>query len=262
MAERTSFPHGTFSWVELATTDQDAAKGFYSRLFGWDYDDSPVGDGVVYSMAKLQDKYVAAIAPQREEERAQGIPPHWNSYVTVEDVDAVAGRVGELGGQLIVPAFDVMDVGRMAVLADPTGAVLCLWQPGRHPGAGLVNAPGAFCWNEINTRDPQAAQEFYAALFGWEFEPSESTGGAYWTIRNGGRWNGGIRQMGDEFPPEVPAHWLVYFAVESVTDTVDQASAAGAHVMLPRMDIDRGSIGVLADPQGASFGLYEGVLED
>jgi uncharacterized protein len=262
MAERTSYPHGAFSWVELATTEQDAAKSFYSQLFGWDYEDSPVGDGIVYSMATLQGNYVGALSPQRDEERAQGIPPHWNSYVTVDDVDAVAGRVGDLGGQLYAPPFDVMDVGRMAVLADPTGAVLSLWQAGRHIGAGLVNVPGAFCWNELATRDPQAAQDFYSALLGWEIEPSESSGPPYWMIKNAGRWNGGMRQIGDELRPEVPAHWLVYFAVESVADTVERASAAGAQVMLPRMEIERGAIAALDDPQDAGFALYEGQLED
>src|SRR5690349_3850278 len=115
MAKRTSYPHGTFSWVENATSDQAGAKSFYASLLGWDYDDSPVGDGFVYSMAKLGDDYVGAVSPQMQDEREQGIPPHWNNYVTVDDVDATSGRVAELGGELLA-AFDVMDAGRMAVL--------------------------------------------------------------------------------------------------------------------------------------------------
>src|SRR4051812_2969672 len=107
----------------------------------------------VLRRSPLQDKYVAAVSPQRDDERAQGIPAHWNSYVTVDVVDAVASRVGDLGGQVYVPPFDVMDVGRRAVLGDPTGGVLSLWEARRHPGAGLVNAPGAFWWNELATRD-------------------------------------------------------------------------------------------------------------
>src|SRR3954449_11188216 len=98
MGERTSYTHGTFSWVENATSDQDGAKAFYATLFGWDYDDSPVGDGIYYSMAKLNGTYVSAIAPQQQDERAMGVPPHWNSYITVDDVDAVSARVEPLGG--------------------------------------------------------------------------------------------------------------------------------------------------------------------
>jgi predicted enzyme related to lactoylglutathione lyase len=224
----------------------------------------PAGEGIVYSMAALDGKTVAAVGPQPDDERKMGIPPHWNSYVTVDDVDALAARVGELGGQLLAPPFDVLDVGRMAVLADPTGAVLCIWQAKTSIGASLVNTPGALCWNELATRDPQAAQEFYSALFGWELEPSEgAVGSAYWMIKNGGRWNGGMRQIGDELPPEVPAHWGVYFAVEDAADTADRAAAAGGHVLMPRTEIPgRGAFAAIADPQGAPFGVYEGQLDD
>src|SRR3954469_13699672 len=221
MGERTSHTHGTFSWVDLGTTDQDAAKSFYSGLFGWDYDDNPAGEGVVYSMAKLGDKHVAAISPQMQQEREMGVPPHWNNYVTVDDIDAVAGRVGELGGQLSMPPFDVMEAGRMAVVMDPTGAVVMLWQAGQHPGATLVNAPGAFCWNELATRDPGSAEAFYSALLGWEFSRSEEgdpNGPPYWMIKNDEGWNGGMLGMGDAFPAEIPPHWGVYFAVDSVSE--------------------------------------------
>jgi uncharacterized protein len=264
MGERTSYPHGTFSWVDLGTTDQDAAKEFFSELFGWDYEDNPVGDGVVYSMATLRGKHVAAISPQMQMEREHGVPPHWNNYVTVDDVDAVTGRVEELGGQVFAPAFDVMEAGRMSVLADPTGAALCLWQANQHPGAGLVNEPGAFCWNELATRDPKPAEDFYSALLGWEFQPSEeSAAAAYWMIKNGGGWNGGMREIGDELPPHVPAHWSVYFAVEDVAASADRAAAAGAQVLMPKTEIPgRGAFAALADPQGAAFAVYEGRLED
>jgi predicted enzyme related to lactoylglutathione lyase len=263
MGERTEYPHGTFSWVELATTDQDAAKGFYSELFGWDYEDSPVGDGITYSMATLRGRYVGAIAPQQTQERDQDVPPHWNSYVTVDDVDAVSGRAAELGGQLWAPPFDVMDVGRMSVLSDPTGAVVFLWQARQHIGAGLVNEPGAFCWNELATRDPKTATEFYSALLGWEFEPSQATAGpAYWMIKNAGGWNAGMREIGDELPPEVPSHWAVYFAVEDVNASAERATAAAGHVLMPRTEIpERGAFAAIADPQGAFFALYEGLLE-
>src|SRR5215218_8865604 len=114
MPERTSHAPGTISWADLATTDQEAAKVFYGGLFGWEYDDRPVGEGITYSMAKLGGRSAAAINAQRDDERAQGIPPHWNVYVTVEDVDAAARAVGEHGGQVLAEPFDVFDAGRMA----------------------------------------------------------------------------------------------------------------------------------------------------
>lgn len=262
MGERASYEHGTFSWVELATVDQDRAKWFYAELFGWEYEDNPVGDGIVYSMAKLEGRYVGAINPQQQQELDMGVPPHWNSYVTVDDVDAVAGRVADLGGNMLAPPFDVMEVGRMAVLMDPVGAVVSLWQAKTHIGAGVVNVPGAFCWNELATRDTQTAQDFYSALFGWSFEPSQEPGPPYWMIRSRERWNGGLRLMGEEMPPGVPSHWLVYFAVDSVQAAAERAVGMGATILLPRTDIgERGAIAALDDPQGAGFALFEGQLE-
>jgi hypothetical protein len=259
MGERTSYTHGTFSWVENATTDQAGAKRFYSDLFGWEYDDSPVGDGIYYSMAKLGDHYVAAIAPQQPDEQAMGVPPHWNSYITVDDVDSVSARVEEVGGTLYAPPFDVMDVGRMSALADPTGAVVYLWQAKRHIGAGLVNVPGAFCWNELGTRDPDVAQQFWSGLLGWEFERIEAGPVDYWTIRNAGRPNGGMHRMGDETPADVPSHWLVYFAVESI----DEAAPKAAGTIVPKTQAGgENSFAVVSDPAGATFGLFEGRLDD
>src|SRR5262245_27148514 len=141
MGERTSYAPGTFSWVDLSTNDQDGAKAFYTTLFGWDYEDNPVGEGMVYSMARVRGHNVAAIYT------GDG-PPHWNCYVTVQSADATAQRSQELGGTVLAEPFDVMDAGRMATLQDPQGAVLCVWQPGRNIGATLVNELGALTWND------------------------------------------------------------------------------------------------------------------
>jgi hypothetical protein len=259
MGERTSYTHGTFSWVENATTDQDGTKSFYATLFGWDYDDSPVGDGIYYSMAKLNGKYVAAIAPQQQDERAMGVPPHWNSYITVDDVDAVSARVEELGGTLHAPPFDVMEVGRMSALSDATGAVVYLWQAKQHIGAGLVNAPGAFCWNELATRDPDVAQQFWGGLLGWNFERIDAGPMDYWSISNAGRPNGGMHRMGDETPADVPSYWLVYFAV----DSIDAATPNAGTPVVPKTQAGgENAFAVFSDPAGAVFGLFEGRLDD
>jgi uncharacterized protein len=264
MGERTSYTNGTFSWVENATNDQDGAKSFYAALFGWEYDDRPVGDGIIYSMAQLGGKNVAAITPQMQDEREQGVPPHWNNYITVEDVDAVTAKVAELGGQVLAGPFDVMDAGRMSAFMDPTGAVAFLWQARANIGAHLVNVPGAFCWNELATRDVLTAERFYSQLFGWKFDRGAQTEEpAYWMIVNGDRLNGGMRQIGDEMPPGTPSHWLVYFAVEDVERTSELAAGGGAEVLLPKFSMaDSGAFAVLSDPAGASFAVFEGRLDD
>ena len=160
MGERTSYAPGTFSWSELATSDPGAAKSFYTALFAWEYEDNPIPGGQVYSMATRDGKQVAALFGSDQ-------PPHWNCYVTVESADAAARRAAELGGTVIAEPFDVMELGRMAVFADPAGAALCVWQPTGHIGAGLVNTPGALTWNDLVTNDAGGAAEFYGGLFGW-----------------------------------------------------------------------------------------------
>src|SRR5947208_3506866 len=121
MAERTSYTPGTFSWADLTTTDQEAAKAFYIALFGWEVEDNPVGDGIYYSMMKLGGKEVAAISPQPQQQREAGVPPVWNSYITVESADDSLAQAKRLGATVHADAFDVMDVGRMGVVQDPQG---------------------------------------------------------------------------------------------------------------------------------------------
>jgi predicted enzyme related to lactoylglutathione lyase len=255
MGERTSYPPGTFSWAELATSDAEAAKRFYSAVFGWDYDDMPIGDGQVYSMARRDGRQVAALFSSDQ-------PPHWNCYVTVDSVDAAAARVPELGGTVIAPPFDVLDAGRMAVIADPTGAALCLWEPRRHVGAALVNTPGALTWNDLITPDPEAAARFYGELFGWTAEEIPGAGG-YRVIRNGDRSNGGMmpvdpQRMGADAPPS----WIPYFGHEDVDRLVGEVGDLGGRLLNGPMRMPQGTIAVLADPQGAVFAVWTGQYED
>jgi uncharacterized protein len=253
MGERTSHPHGTFSWVDLATTDPEGAKAFYSRLFGWEGEDMPAGEGMTYTMFRLGGRYVSAVSDQRQEEQAAGIPPHWNSYVTVDDVDAVAARVPELGGTLLAPPFDVLDAGRMAVLADPTGAVLSLWEPRNHIGAELVNDPGSLTMNSLTTPDQQRAKEFYEALLGWTFE----LGPEYSQIRNGDRLNAGMREE-----KEMQPHWLPFFTVTDADAAAETVREGGGRVLVEPSEIPAGRFAVFADPAGAAFAVFEGEVED
>lgn len=257
MAQRTEYAPGTFSWVDLSTTDPEGAKAFYAALFGWSYDDRPAGEGVVYSMALLDGAAVAAISPLPAPMRAAGAPPAWMSYVTVADADAAAARAKELGGQVYNGPFDVFTAGRMAVLADPEGAVLSVWQPRGEIGAQRVNEPGTLTWNELGTRDVPGAQRHYGELFGWTFEGPEDQ---YVAIRNGERTNGGLRPLS---PAEdgVPAHWLPYFAVTDVEATAALAAERGGQVLAGPVEVPAGRFVALADPQGAAFALFDGTFD-
>jgi predicted enzyme related to lactoylglutathione lyase len=261
MGERSSYAPGTFSWVDLSTTDLEGATSFYEGLFGWQHNDAPVGEEQVYRMFHLDGKDVAAASVQREEERSQGIPPHWNCYVTVTSADESAAKAAELGGTVFLEPFDVMDVGRMAVIADPTGAVLAVWEPRRHIGARIVNEPGALCWNELATNDVAAAKKFYEGLFGWSTE--DMGDGAYTMVRVGDRTNGGIRPMG-EMESGMPPNWLAYFAVPDSDESAAKAGELGGNAIVPPMDVPVGEssrIAVIADPQRAVFGIFSGPLD-
>jgi predicted enzyme related to lactoylglutathione lyase len=258
MGERTQYTPGTFCWTDLTTTDQDAAKAFYGELFGWEAEDLPVGEGVSYSMQRIGGKDVAAISPQPLQQREAGVPPMWNSYVTVESADATAERASELGATVHAPPFDVMDVGRMAVIQDPQGAFFMIWEPKKQIGAQLVNVPGALCWNELGSPDVDASAEFYSALFGWETQSFEGMED-YLVIMNRGRSNGGIRKLD---PPGMPPNWAVYFAVEDIDAGLAKVEELGGTKHDGPIDIGMAKIGVVQDPQGAWFLLYAGQLED
>jgi uncharacterized protein len=256
MGRRERYDAGTFSWTDLATTDLDAAKSSYSDLFGWDYDDLPLPGGGSYSMAKQDGLSVAGLSAVQQE----GQPPVWASYVTVEDADAAAAKAGEGGGTTIAEPFDVMDVGRMAVLADPAGAVFCVWQAGTSIGAELVNGHGRLSLNQLNTTEPDQASEFYSGLFGWRFERTEGTEIPYWGIYLGDRLNAGMMHL----PPDqgAPPHWLVYFGHDDLDAAADKIGAGGGTVLVPKTPVPGGEFVVGQDAQGAVFGLFAGRFDE
>jgi predicted enzyme related to lactoylglutathione lyase len=257
MQETAQYKPGTFCWVELGTTDGEAAKKFYTQLFGWDFADTPIGPSGVYTMLKLDGKDVGALYKMPEEMTSQGMPPHWLSYVSVTSADETAAKAKQLGATLIKEPFDVSTVGRMAVIQDPTGAVFALWQAGTHAGATVTNVPNSFCWNELGTPDTAKAGDFYTSLFGWGKKVQQMGPMTYTSFMNGDRPAGGMYEptaaMGN-----VPPHWLAYFAVEDTDAKVKQANDLGGRTIAPPIDIpDTGRFAVIQDPQGAVFGIIK-----
>ncbi|HZU40870.1 MAG TPA: VOC family protein [Solirubrobacteraceae bacterium] len=260
MGERASYTPGTFSWVDLASPDQEASKRFYGELFGWELTDNPVGDGDVYTMASIGGRNVAAIAPQPRQQRDAGVPPMWQSYVTVTSADETLERARELSGNVHAGPFDVMEAGRMGVVQDPQGAFFMVWEPRRHPGAGLVNAHGALCWNELATPDVEASATFYGRLFEWTTETMDAGGMPYRVVKNrDGATNGGLRPAAST----EPCYWLVYFATDDLDETLATLRRLGGKQLMEEpMTMGPSRLIAVQDPQGAVFALYTGHLDE
>ena len=264
MPEKSSYEPGTPSWVDLGTKDVEAAAGFYGKLFGWTHE-SAGPDAGGYGFFIQNGKQVAGVGPLMDPQQ----PPAWTSYVTVEDVDATAEKVTELGGQVVAEPMDLPnDSGRMAVFTDTTGAMICGFQPGNHHGAQLVNEHGALAWNEHVSKDPQKAQDFYSDLFGWSFERQGSDdkrdeaneGPPYWTFSSessGGAPLGGLTEMNENYPADTPSHWGVYFAVDDADAAAETAKSEGGEIRMEPFDTPPGRIAVLADSGGVGFSVIQ-----
>jgi uncharacterized protein len=253
---------GTPSWVELSSPDTEAAAAFYGELMNWTTSQpGPAEEAGGYRMFEQDGQSVAGLMHHMQE----GQPTVWATYISVSDADATADKVKAAGGSALVEPMDVMDIGRMAVFADPTGAVFGVWQPKTFAGADLVNEPNSLCWNEVMTRDADADKAFYPSVFGWVPErPSfEGAPDSYTIWELGGRPIGGMMQMTDEsFPPEVPPHWSVCFAVADCDATVARARELGATIIVEPMDMPIGRFAGMIDPQGASFTVMQSASSD
>jgi predicted enzyme related to lactoylglutathione lyase len=258
MPERTEYAPGTPSWTDLATPDLAASEQFYGALFGWSFESQDTGDpNNPYVLASQGGKNVAGAMKLSPEMQAGGMPPVWSTYVSVKDVDAAAAQAKDLGGAVLTAPMDVMDAGRMAVLADPTGAVFCVWQAKETIGAELVNEPFSLTWNELMTPDVDAAKAFYKGLFGWDANTMSMGEGMEYTMWMLGADNG----VGGAMRPPMegmPAFWGVYFAVADCDATVAKARELGATVLNEPMDVpDVGRMAALVDPQGAAFSVIK-----
>lgn len=250
MPKFESYAQGTPCYVELTTTDLPAATRFYGDLFGWSFE-APPGHEDAYASARLDGDRVAGLSAPATE----GTPLGWAVYLAVDDVDAAAAKVEPAGGRLEAGPTDVMSLGRMATLVDPTGARVHLWQAGDIPGAERANEPGSLIWNELVTSDVAAATRFYTEVLGVGWEDSEmGEGMPYTLLKVADRSVGGAMAP---MSPNQPTGWNLYLNVDAVDAAVARAEQLGATVLAPAVDLpdDMGRLGFLADPQGAAFAI-------
>lgn len=250
-----NYAHGQFCWVDLVAHDMESAKAFYHEMFGWTSTDVSGEGGPPYSQFLMGDQVIAGCGQMSDEMKSQGIPQMWNSYINVEDADATLAKVTEAGGTVTVPVMQVMEFGRLAFFMDPQGANVGIWEKGSHRGATLVNDSGAFCWNELATRDMEAACEFYGQVFGWTYEDNEHSPGPYKIIKCSSGDNGGIMQMTEEWGPEIPPNWTVYFTVDDVPAATERLAGLGGQVCFGPFETPVGPMAIVSDAQGGMFNV-------
>ncbi|HYL08428.1 MAG TPA: VOC family protein [Candidatus Udaeobacter sp.] len=253
MAEAKTFVVNAPVWIDLSTKDPDGARSFYSKLFGWtaEPEADPAAGG--YAIARHGGKDVAGIGGTQD----PNAPSAWMVYIGTRDADALAKNVAAEGGKVVAPPFDVMDVGRMAVFQDPSGAFISAWQPNTMPGFQVMRQAGAFSWAELNSRGLDNAKPFYKKLFGWgeKVTPMGEGQGDYTEFKLGDESIAGGMEMNPMVPKEVPSYWMVYFGTKDVDASHKKAVSLGAREMLPPADFPGGRFSILSDPQGAAFGL-------
>jgi uncharacterized protein len=277
MSYQDRYIPGVPCWVDTTPPDPDAAAAFYGGLFGWEFEDvTPAGSPTRYLIGRLGGRDVAGVGSQ-----AEGAPAAWNTYVWVDDADETAAKVRAAGGAVLVEPIDVGDSGRMAIVADPDGAAFCVWQPAQHRGAGVVNEAGSLNFNDLNTRDIEAAAAFYGAVFGWEVLP---IGGDFnvWALPGYGDFleertpgmRQGMKEMGapERFEDVVasvgpvegdqPPHWGVTFAVDDADTIAARATELGGQVVVPPFDAPWVRMTIITDPQGATFTASKFVPEN
>jgi uncharacterized protein len=273
MPERDGYIPGVPCWADTSQPDPDAALGFYSGIFGWEFEDvMPEGSEAKYFSGRIRGLDVAAVGSIPE-----GAPPMamWNTYIWVDSADETAAKVRDAGGAVVMEPFDIMGAGRMAVFSDPEGAVFCVWQAKEHKGSRIVNEHGTVNFNDLNTRDAESAKAFYGSVFGWT--TLDLGGGAeMWTLPGYGDYleqdNPDLRKNLEEMggpkgfedvvasinpipgdQPDTPAHWSVTFAVDDADAAAAKATELGGKVIMPPTDLPWVRMTVISDPQGATF---------
>jgi predicted enzyme related to lactoylglutathione lyase len=251
---------GTPTWADCATIDLDAAEQFYRTVFGWESQRIEGSDGSVYSLQKLGDDLIAGIYPLNQQLRDMGVPPHWGTYIEVDDVDRALERVKESGGLVVDGPFDEPGVGRIGIIQDNVGAFIRLWHSALEHGAAQSNLQGHMTWNELATKEPEKAAQFYEAVLRVKVETVNTGPNVYRLVRVGEKPVAGILEITPEMG-DFPASWNVYFSSDDVDDTQGKAINAAGKALRSAFDIAGGSrIAVLQDPQGAVFHVMKMVM--
>jgi predicted enzyme related to lactoylglutathione lyase len=234
----------------------EAGETFYKELFGWDAVEADGGESMPYTMFTLDGDLVAGMGPLSPEQQEAGQPPAWSAYIIVDDVDAVFAKAVELGATPLMEPMQIMNAGKMVFILDPVGAPIGFWQSGEHDGAQVFNQPNSITWNDLATRDVDAAKAFYTELLGWEVgETDMGDAGTYWTFSNDGRMNGGTWDVTGFLPDDAPSHWMNWFRVAKCETTADRVVALGGSIVRPPQQSDIGVSAVVSDPFGAMFGI-------
>lgn len=244
-----AWPEGTPAWADAMFPDRHQARRFYTAVLGWQYAEESPAEMGYYTNALVDGRAVAGFGEGTD------FPPAWTTYLAADDVDRVVQRASEAGATVLMPAMAVADYGKFAVLSDPTGAVLGLWESGTHTGAELTNEPGAMTWNEVMTRDWEKAKEFYGTVFGYTFGDMSGEGFQYATLDLNGQPVGGIGRLPDDLPADIPPHWMTYFKVEDTDAAIATVQEMGGQVRQEPFDTPYGRIAIVAGPAGEVFSL-------
>lgn len=249
---------GQFVWYDLWTTDQEAARAFYTKAVGWGTQ-AWGGGAQPYVMWTVGDTPIGGAGPLPDDQAKAGVPPYWAAFVSVRDADATARRAEELGGTVRVAGTDIPEVGRFAVIADPQGAVLALLQPQGEAAPFDASKPGFVAWHELHTTDYESAWGFYSELFGWKHASTMDMGeaGAYFIFRHPDQ--SGEASLGGMFNPDAmttPPYWLYYFHVADLEAALDRIRSAGGEVLAGPMDVPGGRVAPCKDPQGGRFAVF------
>ncbi|MEV0386130.1 VOC family protein [Nonomuraea sp. NPDC050643] len=253
MSQRSGYDPGVPCWVDISSTDVEASARFYGEIFGWraDMSDDPAAGG--YGMFVLDGRRVAGLGPVMDGRRTSS----WNTYVATHDAAALAGRVANAGGTVLMEAMPIFEDGVMTAFTAPDGSYAAAWQARGHRGAELVNEPGSFCWNELLSTDVPAAERFYSEVFGWTPLLQDLQGMKYTEWQAGGLGVAGMMEMASDYPAGTPSFWMPYFAVADLEAATDTAEQAGAQILVRTMQAPPGPFTMLIDPHGAPLSIIQ-----
>lgn len=250
----TPFSPGTPCWVDLLSSDVDRAKAFYGELLGWSAQDAGEEFGGYVNF----DSDGHRVAGMMRNSAQTDSPDGWTTYLATADIGATVAAATDAGGQVMSAPMQVADLGSMAILRDPAGAVFGLWQPGSHTGFGKYNEPGSVTWDEHHSKDFAASTAFYPSVFGWHLAPMSDTDEFRYTIAEvDGETVAGLMDSHSFLPAEVPSHWAVYFSVADVDAAVAKAVELGGTSLRAAEDTPFGRLADMSDPTGAPFKLHQ-----